>query len=463
MPFNSVHYLFFLSVVCGVFYLLQSRMKLYWLIAASYFFYMSWNPWYAIFLVFITLNDFYCARYIQQSQDRKMANLLAIISIGANVSLLVFFKFLDTINAAVLALSKGEFSFGNLVIPLGISYHTFQSISYIIDVKKGRIPASNNLGQFAWFIVFFPQLVAGPIERASSMFPQAAALRNPELNVVNGGLKMFTWGLFKKAVIADRIALMIDPVFDNPGIFPGWSLIFVLFAFTLQIYFDFSGYVDMARGSARLFGVILSLNFNHPLSSVSLREFWRNWHISLSSWLRDYIYIPLGGRFRKVYRNLFLTFLISGIWHGTGWNFLIFGLFHGALFCFEYRFDALRENTHKKSFHWNVIPRFIVFHSVLALGWLLFRNTDITHVIRYTVCVFSQPFAGSLVSSVPREAFIGCVIALFVIVTEDVFIPKLQSNPRFSFPLRAMLYVSLVLSIIFFGVFTQRDFIYFQF
>jgi len=463
MLFNSIHYLIFLAVVCVVFYLLKGRLKVLWLLVSSYGFYMSWNPWYAIFLVFITLNDFYCARLIQAYRSQKYAILFTIFSISANVSLLIFFKFLDTINHALISLSHGDFFVGNLVIPLGISYHTFQSISYIIDVKRGRIQASHEILDFAWFIVFFPQLIAGPIERASTMFPQVSSLRNPGLATINSGLRMFAWGLFKKAVIADRLALLIDPVFNKPELFPAWLLIFVLFAFTLQIYFDFSGYADMARGSALLFGVVLSQNFNHPLSFISLREFWRNWHISLSSWLPDYIYIPLGGRYRNAYRNLFVTFLLSGIWHGTGWNFLIFGFFHGLMMVLEKKYAMPLNFSITRHPILTLLPRFLIFHTILAVGWLLFRNPDLHHAQKYAECLLQQPFAGILPAHIPLEAFAGVFLAVLMVLAEDNFMPKLLSNPHFSFPVRAIFYSGILLLILFFGVFNQREFIYFQF
>ena len=463
MLFNSTHYLIFLLVVCAVYYVLKGRLKSIWLLLASYFFYMSWNPWYALFLVFITLNDFVCARVIQARPSSSVAWFFSVLSISANVSLLLFFKFIDVINDALLTLSQGDFSFGNLVIPLGISYHTFQSISYIIDVRKGRFDGKPDLLEFALFIVFFPQLIAGPIERASTMFPQLTNLRNPPLYSINAGLKRFAWGIFRKAVIADRIALLIDPVFENPGSCPSRLLLFVLFAFTLQIYFDFSGYVDMASGSALLFGIKLSPNFNHPLSFISLRKFWRNWHISLSSWLRDYVYIPIGGRSNHMFRNLMFTFVLSGLWHGTGWNFLVFGILHGALLCVEVLFQNSEFKQKFSAGSWTLLPRFLLFHSALAIGWLLFRNPDMQHVIHYSGFFFKNNFFGILPSGNSLEAFAGVGMALIILVSEDFFLKAALANSRFPFMRRAFSYVLMLLAIIFFGVFNQREFIYFQF
>ena len=464
MLFNSLHYLLFLPVVAVIYYALNQKWKAPWLLLSSYFFYMSWNPWYALFLVFITLNDFYCGLWIHKNIHQRKSFFFAVLSISLNVCLLLFFKFLDSVNLALNALSDGSFSFQNLVIPLGISYHTFQSISYVIDVKKGRLEPERKLLNFGLFIVFFPQLIAGPIERGSAIFTQLRNLSNPSFSQINRGLKRFAWGLFRKAAIADRIALLIDPAFDHPDHYGSLVLALALFAFTLQIYFDFSGYVDMAIGSAGLFGVTLSENFNHPLSFRSLRAFWRNWHISLSSWLRDYIYIPLGGNRNHPLRNVILTFVLSGVWHGTGWNFLIFGFFHGCMVGLELWSNPrqLDQSFHKES-RTSIFASFFYVQSALAFGWILFRNPDWNHATGYLTHLLSGDSLSLGSNPFLLEGLLGICAAILIVVFEDVLWIRLLNHPRFSFEFRALLYSIMLLVLIFFGVFNQREFIYFQF
>ena len=330
--------LFFVVAFAGYFALRGTRLWTPWLLLASYFFYGWWNPYYLLLIVYSTALDFVAVALMDRSFPRRR-RLWLIVSIINNLSLLAFFKysnfFIENLNA-MFGLQFPEagrmMPFGlEFLLPVGISFYTFQSMSYTIDFYRGQIERERNFVRFATFVSFFPQLVAGPIERSKNLLPQF--LRAPAITPrhLTDGASLFLVGLFKKVALSNYLALYVERIYDAPANHGSAALILATFCFAWQIYFDFSGYTDMARGGARMMGFNLMLNFNHPYLATGLGDFWGRWHISLSTWFRDYLYLPLGGNRRGAlitYRNLLIVFLVSGLWHGAAWHFIVWGALH---------------------------------------------------------------------------------------------------------------------------------------
>jgi len=334
--FNSLHFALFFPVVTTLYFLLPHRHRLWMLLLASCYFYMALVPKYILILFFLIAVDYTAGLLIERAPPEKR-RLYLLCSLLANVLVLSIFKYFNFINAnvgGVIEALGGRWSLPNLniILPIGLSFHTFQSISYVIEVYRGRQKAERNLGKYALYVLFYPQLVAGPIERPQNLLHQFDEPHRFDYARVTDGLKLMVWGLFKKVVIADRLAVAVDLVYNNPTSYSGWPLVVATYFFAIQIYCDFSGYTDMARGAAQVMGFRMMENFRAPYLATSIGEFWRRWHISLSSWFRDYVYIPMGGnqvpRWRW-YANLMAVFLLSGLWHGASWTFVIWGGLHG--------------------------------------------------------------------------------------------------------------------------------------
>jgi len=377
MQFNSWAYLIFLIFVLIIYYFLDRKNQNIFLLIASYFFYSAWDWRFSGLILISTLVDYVCGKKIHASGDLRIRRRFLVLSVVVNLGLLAVFKyfnfFLDNFYLLInsLGFNPDRVSL-RILLPVGISFYTFQTLSYSIDIYRKKIEPSENFLDFALFVAFFPQLVAGPIERAKNMLPQISARRSFKLDDFEKGIWLIYWGLFKKIFIADNLAFLVNENFANSAqiSFPVAYLSLVAFAF--QIYCDFSAYTDIARGSARLFGFRLMNNFNFPYLAENPQDFWRRWHISLSTWLRDYLYISLGGN-RKgrflTYRNLFITMVLGGLWHGAAWNFVLWGAYHGFILMI-YRFiSELREIRLGR---W--ISVFIMYQFTL-LGWLLFRCT----------------------------------------------------------------------------------------
>lgn len=333
MLFNSWSFAIFLPIVFVLYWILPHKFRWILLLASSYYFYMSWNVKYVL-LIFITSIISYMAALLIEWEERLLIKKWILGgTLFFCLGILFFFKYFDFISYNMIELLN-VFSIQlhpitlKLLLPVGISFYTFQTLSYVIDVYKGDVAAERHFGKYAAFISFFPQLVAGPIERAENLLPQIKQKKQFNFDQVLFGLKLIIWGLFKKMVVADNFAIYVDRVYENIFQFQGFSLTLATFFFSIQIYCDFSGYSDIARGAAKLMGIELMENFRSPYFSASIKEFWSRWHISLSTWFRDYIYIPLGGnRVSKVrhYLNLLITFLVSGFWHGANWTFIAWG------------------------------------------------------------------------------------------------------------------------------------------
>ena len=435
--------------------------------------------------------------------DKNQRKKYLILSLLSNLTVLIVFKYLGFINETFRQIFE-YFQFlypvpiYNILLPVGISFYTFQVVGYSIDVYRGDIKPCRNFTKFSLFVTFFPQLIAGPIERASRLIPQIEKKTHFNYRNVSNGLKLIVWGLFKKVVIADRLAIAVDTVYSNPtGGFDGIHFIIATLFFAFQIYCDFSGYVDIAIGSAQMLGISLMENFNRPYQAKNIQEFWRRWHISLSEWFRDYVYIPMGGSRVSSYRlhlNILITFILCGIWHGANWTFVIWGCIHG-LYLILYVATRRLRNKLSCALGLNQMRRFsdvisisITFISV-SFAWIFFRAETIddayyiiTHLFTgiplfiYGLSVnflfnLELAFSGVLIPAIKKVGLSNydfMLIVLSIILLETVHLIQRHDRMRhllINYPVwfRSLVYYTLVISIIIFGVFTKEEFIYFQF
>jgi len=396
MLFNTVEFFMFLAVVLTAFYAAPGSWRKVILLVSSYFFYMSWNPVFILLLLTLTVIDFAAGLLIEavRPERKKLALLMSLI---ANLGFLGFFKYYNFLASTVAALmSKPQNSFFlQIVLPVGISFHTFQSMSYVVDIYQGKQKAIRNPLDYALFIAFWPQLVAGPIVRARDFFRDLFAWKAPSPEQLQSGAFLVLLGLTKKMALADQFAKVTDNYFKNvatnPGALTAWS---GTIAFAMQIFFDFSGYTDIAIGCARLLGFHFPVNFARPYLAGGIQEFWHRWHISLSLWLRDYLYIPLGGNRKgevKTYRNLILTMLLGGLWHGASWNFVIWGGYHGLLLAFGKVFRKFSPETLREYGSRLRLLGIPVTFGLVCIGWVFFRAAN----LHDAVFVVRQMFGGS--------------------------------------------------------------------
>lgn len=353
MLFNSFSFLIFFPTVLFGYWLLPQRARPLLLLVASCYFYMAFVPAYILILLYLIALDYTLARLMERSQgkERKFYFLISILS---TIAVLVIFKYFNFFNANIGALSSflgWHYGLGalSLILPIGLSFHTFQSLAYVIEVYRGNYPAERNFLTYALYVMYFPQLVAGPIERPARLLPQLKAVHVFDWTAFTNGLQRMGLGFFKKMVVADNLAIYINHVYAHPHDASGFALLAATLFFAIQIYYDFSGYSDIAIGAAQTMGITLVENFKTPYFAASLKEFWSRWHISLSSWFRDYLYIPLGGNRGTEYqwtRNILITFLVSGLWHGANWTYVIWGLIHGTFLIVEQWFQKVAISSH---------------------------------------------------------------------------------------------------------------------
>jgi alginate O-acetyltransferase complex protein AlgI len=403
MLFCSAQFTIFFTVVFAVYWALPwQRARVWGLLAASFSFYASWNKWLALIICVSTALDFLIARALESSQEQRWRRLLLTVSIVVNLGLLFYFKyanfFLHSVEEALHALGNTRsLPVLKVILPIGISFYTFEAISYTVDVYRRRIKAETNLLHFMLFITFFPHLVAGPIVRARDFLPQVRRTKHWSWARLHLGVQFFLLGFLKKVVIADRMAMFSDPVFANPQSYGGAAVWLAMFAYALQIYCDFSGYSDMALGTAHMLGYKLAMNFNLPYLAQNVSEFWHRWHISLSSWLRDYVYIPLGGsraggdserrRNWLTNRNLMVTMTLGGLWHGAAWTFVVWGVMHGLFLVVHRSFRAFCEQRPRLDGLLRTPPGTVLrvaatFLSV-CLAWVFFRATTFTDAMAF--------------------------------------------------------------------------------
>lgn len=393
MLFNSISYAIFLPIVFIIYWLLPHKYRWILLLISSYYFYMSWNAKYGLLILFTTFATYLASILIEKYNNQK--KLILIITLVICLGILFVFKYLDfffeilssVFNIIGIKLSPLTL---NLVLPVGISFFTFQTLSYTIDVYRGDIKAEKHFGYYATFIAFFPQLVAGPIERPENLLPQLKEERHFSYDKAVYGMKLMAIGFFKKIVVADNLAYYVDMVYSDLNYYTGFALVLASIFFTIQIYCDFSGYTDIARGSANLLGIDLMDNFKSPYFTTTIKEFWSKWHISLSSWFKDYVYIPLGGnRCSKLrhYFNLLVTFLISGLWHGANITFVIWGGIHGLFQIIE---DILHIKPVKEKYSFKWWLKVIWIFILMTFTWVFFRAQNISDAIY----VFKNMFVG---------------------------------------------------------------------
>lgn len=352
MFFNSIHYLLFLPIVVLLYYITKPVYRWIVLLIASYYFYMVWKPVYILLIILSTLIDYYCSLKMGEFSDKKSRKPFVVISVVSNLLILGAFKYFNFFSTAAHDLAsvlgiEYAVSYLNVLLPMGISFYTFQTMSYSLDVYKGNIKPETHLGKFALYVTFFPQLVAGPIERAKSLLSQFHFEFKYNHEQTVSGLRLIMWGLFKKIVIADQLSSMVNHVYGNPSASQGFSIYFASLLFAQQIYCDFSGYSDIAQGSARILGVKLMDNFNFPFYATSYNNFWGRWHTSLMQWFRDYIMFPLVRKKWKWQSVFMLVFLISGLWHGADWTFIIWGIINGFFVIYSKATADFREGIIK--------------------------------------------------------------------------------------------------------------------
>jgi alginate O-acetyltransferase complex protein AlgI len=411
MLFCSQQFLLFFTVVFFIYWALPwQRARVWLLLAASLFFYATWNHWLALIIAVSTATDYVLARGMEASDSPRWRKLMLGISVVGNLGLLVYFKyanfFLASLQQALHAVgAQASLPVLSVILPIGISFYTFEAINYTVDVYRRRVPAEHNLANFMLFITFFPHLVAGPIVRARDFLPQTHRRKRWDWARVQLGSQLFLMGLFKKLAIADRMALFSDPVFADPAGYGSKATALAIVAYALQIYCDFSGYTDMALGTAHMLGYKLAPNFNMPYLSANVAEFWRRWHISLSSWLRDYLFIPLGGSRgtrRQTARNLLVTMALGGLWHGASWTFVVWGVLHGLLLIVHRGFQAFCLGRPRLDRLLRTPPgtilRTVLTLACVCLGWVFFRAptfgvaaTMLWKLLRYQPAVRSLP------------------------------------------------------------------------
>ncbi len=402
MLFNSVSFLIFFPVVTLLFFFLPHKYRWIWLLGASCFFYMFFKPEYILILAFTILIDYYAGLQLEQTSNPKKRKIYLILSLIANIGILAIFKYFNFINSNITGFVtlfnvKNHIPYLNIILPIGLSFHTFQAMSYTIEVYKGNQKAEKHFGIYALYVMFYPQLVAGPIERPQNILHQFHTRKYFNYNNAVTGIQLIAWGMFKKIIVADRLATYVNQVYADIDNASSLSVLFAISFFSIQIYADFSGYSDIARGTAKVMGYDLLINFNAPYKSKSITEFWRRWHISLSTWFRDYLYIPLGGNRGNIamhIRNLLIVFTISGLWHGASWTFIIWGGLHGVAIIYE----TYSQKARSKLF--GLLPTFIskllsifLVWLYVSLTWIFFRAESMQKAIQVIKKLFAFDFS----------------------------------------------------------------------
>lgn len=473
MLFNSIPFLLFFPTICGLYYCIPAdrvRLRNIFLLVASYYFYMSWQPVYSLLLLTSTAVTYLAALGIDYYRDRRKQKVCLVASLVLNLSILFLFKYynflaaniVDAMNVLGLRL---EIPVSKLLLPVGISFYTFQALGYSIDVYRGTTRVERDFLTYALFVSFFPQLVAGPIERSNNLLPQFREKRTFDYESAMQGVRMMVWGYFLKLVLADRCGTYVDAVFYSLDKHNGGSYLIASLLFPFQIYGDFAGYSLIAIGAARILGFRLMDNFRRPYLSCSVGEFWHRWHISLSTWFKDYVYIPLGGnrvgRLRQ-YFNLMVTFVVSGLWHGANWTFVCWGALHGALLCVEKALGIGRREYHGLSrfLHWSVT--FIL----VCLAWIFFRADTLSDACTIFTGIFTKLGVPFVKASDFGVIALSIGLLLLIALRQENLVPQktLPSNRLGASSFLSFFAIALMIAIIIlFGVLDSSQFIYFQF
>jgi alginate O-acetyltransferase complex protein AlgI len=481
MLFNSFHFFIFFALIIAAHFMLPQKYRWALLLVSSCYFYMAFIPIYILVLGLSIVIDYVAGIWIEDAPPAQRKALLSV-SIIANVALLVVFKYFNFINENIATLARVlHWNYGveklSIVLALGLSFHTFQAMAYTIEVYRGKVKAERHFGIYALYVMFFPQLVAGPIERPQNMLHQFHATHTLEAPRWRSGLQIILWGLFKKVVVADLMSPLVGNVYATPHHFSGPILIIATLFFTIQIYCDFSGYSDIAIGAARLLGYDLMINFRQPYFAKSISEFWHRWHISLSTWFRDYVYIPLGGNRTSVFRmrlNLLIVFAISGLWHGASWTFVVWGMLHGSYLVMSQALAPARE-TCSSLLRLSRIPGLVglvqglwVFLLVMT-GWIFFRATslsDAMHILTHAHVLKGFHADDLFMLGLQRFEMAFAFLMIVIVMVVDWILVKRPEFIMYYWHKSAFRWACLIgcfYCIVFFGVFDNVTFIYFQF
>lgn len=477
MLFNSIEFVIFLPIVFTIYwFVLQKNLKMqnFFLLVASYVFYGWWDWRFLSLIVISSFVDYFVANQINRSNKITTRKLLLIISILVNIGFLGFFKYFNFfVDSFVEAFASIGITMHartlNIILPVGISFYTFQTLSYTIDVFRKKLEPTKDIIAFFTFVAFFPQLVAGPIERAVHLLPQFYEKRKFDIALASDGMKQILWGLFKKVIIADYCAGYVDDIFTNYDTLPGSTLLLGAFLFAFQIYGDFSGYSDIAIGTARLFGFDLMRNFAYPYFSRDIAEFWRRWHISLSTWFRDYVYIPLGGSrgdtFFKI-RNVIIIFVVSGFWHGANWTFVIWGLLNGLYFLPLMLFNINRNNMGITA-QGKILPtiketgQMLITFFITLIAWIFFRSDNVGQAFHYV----SELFSASLFTLPEMKKLTFVPVVFIFILIEWISREKQHALQISNLPVYVRWPIYLIFGFVVLLSFNNNpnSFIYFQF
>lgn len=495
MLFNSIHFLVFFPIVVLIYFLMPFKFRKVWMLISSYYFYMSWNPKYAILIGTTTTITYFSGLLIEKAngisdgdKSIKLKKFWVLMSIVSNLGILFLFKYYNffissikrvlSLNDVIVIIPSFDY-----LLPVGISFYTFQALSYTMDIYRKDVKAEKSMVKYALFVSFFPQVLAGPIEKSKNLLHQFDEKHSFDYYRVRNGLVLMLWGFFQKIVIADRLAILVNTVYNNPSKYRGLEIIIATIFYAFQIYCDFSSYSDIARGAAEIMGFRLTVNFKQPYFSRSIKEFWKRWHISLSSWFKDYLYIPLGGnRCSKLrnYANIMIVFLVSGLWHGASMNFLVWGGLHGIYQVIENILkpvkekiiDAFKIKTDIFSFKFfQVLTNFVL----VDFAWIFFRANSFTgaKMLIKNMAYFNpwilysgEIYSLGLDSKDFKVAVLGIIIVLivnYIQATESVHIDLSKQNIGF----RWAVYFTAIIFILILGVYgpeySKQQFIYFQF
>lgn len=460
MLFNSLQYILFFFAFFLILFSLPNAARKPWLLVASCYFYMVFKPVYLLILFIVILIDFFAGKQIENSAKHKKSWL--ILSLVSNLGILAFYKYYNFLNENISTIAdffglENHIPALDIILPIGLSFHTFQAMSYTIEVYRDKLKAEKNLMNYSLYVLYFPQLVAGPIERPQELLPQLQTSFHFKFSNLTSGLFRISIGFFKKVVIADRLALFVDPVYNHLSEHSGLSILMATLFFAFEIYCDFSGYTDIALGTSQIMGITLMENFKNPYTATSLREFWNRWHISLSSWFRDYVYIPLGGNRTSSIRwafNLLIVFFLSGLWHGARWNFVAWGLVHGTLLICE-RLIQKKIKIRLPSF----LAGTLVF-TCTCFAWVFFRANGIQDAFLAIEKICQVSLQDQLSTVFNTNELIFAFILILLLISSETFIKKSQFRNQF-----ALIFLSCILILLsyLFGEFNYKEFIYFQF
>jgi D-alanyl-lipoteichoic acid acyltransferase DltB (MBOAT superfamily) len=473
MLFNSYAFALFFAALFPIYWLMARwpRAQNVLLLGVSYYFYSRWDARFLSLLILSTVMDFACGLWVARVEDPRRRRGVVALSMALNLGMLGFFKYYnffaeslhEALSRAGLSITLGTLE---IALPIGISFYTFQSMSYVIDIYRREIPPTRNLVQFAAFVSFFPHLVAGPIMRPTTLLPQITTPRRFDLQQFYEGAYLIFWGFLKKVVVADNLAPIVNDLFGRWPTLDGGSALLAVYAFAFQIYGDFSGYTDIARGVSKCLGFELSLNFNLPYFATSPRDFWARWHISLSRWLRDYLYISLGGSRAgpwRTYRNLMITMILGGLWHGPAWTFVLWGVYHGALLVGHRVAEPWLERIDPPDpvdrACWKGLRIVATFHLV-CVGWLLFRARSVEQAVGLLSAIVHRPSIPAAAHLIP---VLVVVIPLLIVQLIQYLADDLDVIARTPWYVRSVFYTACFYAIVLGANFGGQQFIYFQF